>query len=127
MQQRAAAALVAFAVAAALGLAACGGSATDPAGAKTCPELVERSAKVAAGVVAGLRDKTLADLQAENPTDPFGPLTRPFDGFRLRAAQLGCDDGELRRLACSSYANIKPTGAAAEEYLAAFMQTCGQG
>lgn len=108
----------------ALAGAGCGRAATDPAGARTCEELIDRSAKVAAQVIAKLGDKKIADLKAENPAEPFRPLTQPFEAFRLRARELQCDEGELRRLACGAYERLKPNGPAAEEYLASFMQTC---
>lgn len=114
-------------VAAAIGaivLPACGADAADPAGAKDCRELVERASTTAKKVLKSIEGQTKQDLEAANPTDPFAPLTQPFERFKLRAGELGCDEGELRRLACVAYKDLQPTGPAAEEYLARVVSTC---
>ena len=105
-------------------LPACGRDATDPTGASDCRELVERASSTAKKVLKSIEGQTKADLEGANPTDPFQPLTEPFERFKLRAAELGCDEGELRRLACVAYRDLKPTGPAAEEYLARVVSTC---
>jgi hypothetical protein len=85
---------------------------------------VGRSAKVVARIVADLGDKTVADLTAENPEDPYEVLTAPFPAFERRAQELQCDSGELRRLACDAYSGIRAGGPVAEEFLAEFVQDC---
>jgi len=63
-------------------------------------------------------------LDPGTPDDPFPELTRPFAAFRDRADELGCDQGELRRLACDAYQGIEPTGPAVEEFLADLDTLC---
>lgn len=107
-------------------LGACSSDApsTSPAGAKTCEELVQRSAALTRAIVRDLQGKTEADLRVANPDDPYGALLRPFDAYRARAQQLGCDQVQLRRLACPEYQDIEPTGPAAEEFLSLVPDTC---
>ena len=65
-----------------------GDSGTDPATAKTCQELVSRSAKVVRKIVTDLGTKTREDLEAENPDNPFASLEEPFASFSRRAEEL---------------------------------------
>jgi hypothetical protein len=101
-----------------------GGSDTDPASAKSCEELVNRSAKVVKKIVADLGTKTREDLEAENPDNPFASLEEPFASFSRRATELQCDQSELRRLACDAYGGLDPQGPVAREFLADFVQNC---
>ena len=101
-----------------------GGSDTDPASARTCEELVSRSAKVVRNIVHELGTKTREDLETEDPENPFRGLDEPFESFKTRAEQLQCDRSELRRLACESYEGLDPQGPVAREFLAEFMQNC---
>jgi hypothetical protein len=119
--------LAAVLVAAALlgGLvAACGDDDKSPDSAGSCEELVDRAADVAAQVVADLEGKSPADLDPGTEDDPYPELTRPFAAYEARAEQLGCDRGELRRLACNAYQGIEPSGGAGEEYLAELTEVC---
>jgi hypothetical protein len=106
----------------------CGGDAnsTDAPSAKSCEQLVERAARVARNVVADLAGKSAADLKAEaaDPQNPFASLEAPFAPFVDRADELGCDRGELRRLACSAYQGIDANGPAAEEFLSRVTEVC---
>jgi hypothetical protein len=117
---------VAFAAAVSVGLAGCGGGSkpTDAATATSCPELMTRAGRVLDGIVRGLGSKDAEALRAANPDDPFGALTAPFAAFEQRAAELGCDRAELRRLACESYKGVRPQGPAAEQYLARVTESC---
>ena len=99
-------------------------SDTDPASAKTCEELVKRSAKVVRDIVKDLGTKTREDLEADDPENPFRGLDEPFDSFKSRAEELQCDQSELRRQACESYAGLDPQGPVAREFLAEFVQNC---
>jgi hypothetical protein len=71
-----------------------------------------------------VQGKTVADLEAANPKDPFAPLEAPFATFRTRAEELHCDTGELRRLACTAYQGIDASGPVAEEFLARTRDVC---
>lgn len=102
----------------AAGVGACSnGTDTSPQSASSCEELVKSSAQLARTIVRDLQGKTIADLQAASPEAPFGPLLRPFDAYRTRATELGCDRDQLRRLACPAYQGIKPNGPVSEEFL----------
>jgi hypothetical protein len=101
-----------------------GGSDTDPASARSCQELVSRSAKVVRNIVHDLGTKTREDLEEEDPDNPFRGLDEPFESFKNRALELQCDQSELRRLACESYEGLDPQGPVAREFLAEFMQNC---
>jgi hypothetical protein len=61
--------------------AGCGADrVTDPARATTCIELVDAGRATAEKVLARLGDRTLAEFEAEDPSEPFGgldPLLRP--------------------------------------------------
>ncbi|HEV8298093.1 MAG TPA: hypothetical protein VGQ20_12370 [Acidimicrobiales bacterium] len=119
---------LAAAVAAILIVAACSGNgnSTDAASAKNCEQLIERAARVAKQVVADLAGKSAADVAADatDPNEPFAALEEPFAPFQARADSLGCDRGELRRLACSAYQGIESNGPAAEEFLARVDDIC---
>jgi hypothetical protein len=104
--------------------AGCGDDGTSPGSAGTCEVLVERAAAVAAQVVADFEGKTAADLDPGSAEDPYPELTRPFAPFESRAQELGCDRGELRRLACEAYQGIEPSGGATEEFLARVTELC---
>jgi len=99
-------------------------SDTDPSSAKSCEELVSRSAKVVRKVVADLGTKTREDLEAEDPDNPFHELDEPFASFQRRAETLQCDQNELRRLACDAYEGLEGQGPVAREFLAEFVQNC---
>jgi hypothetical protein len=101
-----------------------GDSDTDPASARSCEELVSRSAKVVRDIVHDLGTKTREDLEEEDPDNPFRGLDEPFESFKTRAQELQCDQSELRRLACESYEGLDPQGPVAREFLAEFMQNC---
>lgn len=100
------------------------GPATSPGSAKTCEELVQRSAALTRVIVRSLQGMSEADLRSADPQDPYADLLRPYDAFRVRAEQLGCDQVQLRRLACPEYQDIEPTGPAAEEFLSRVPDTC---
>ena len=100
------------------------GPDTDPASARTCEELVNRSAKVVRDIVADLGTKTREDLEEDDPENPFHELDEPFVSFKNRAEALQCDQNELRRLACESYEGLDPQGPVAREFLAEFVQNC---
>jgi hypothetical protein len=118
-----AAALVAVALLGGL-VVACGDDAKGPDAASSCEELVDRAADLAAQVVADLEGKSPADLDPGTAEDPYPELTRPFAAYEARAQELGCDRGELRRLACAAYQGIEPSGGAGEEYLAQLTEVC---
>jgi hypothetical protein len=101
-----------------------GGSATDPASAKTCEQLVGRSAALVRDIVKDLGTKTREDLEADDPDNPFRSLDEPFERFESRAEELQCDQSELRRLACEAYEGLDPQGPVAREFLAEFVQNC---
>jgi hypothetical protein len=106
------------------GLVACGDDDRSPDAADSCEELVERAADVASEVVAGLEGKSPADLDPGTAEDPYPELTRPFAAYEARAQELGCDRGELRRLACTAYQGIEASSGAGEEYLAELTELC---
>ena len=99
-------------------------SGSDPASARTCEELVSRSARVVREIVEDLGTKTREDLEQDDPENPFRALDEPFESFQNRAEVLQCDQSELRRLACESYEGLDPQGPVAREFLAEFMQNC---
>ena len=101
-----------------------GDSVSDPASAKSCGELVSRSARVVRDIVRDLGTKTREDLEADDADDPFRILDEPFESFQKRADELQCDEGELRRLACESYEGLDAQGPVAREFLAEFVQNC---
>ncbi len=107
-----------------LPLAGCGDSASDPGSASSCKELMDRAANVTRQIVEDLDDATAADLEKRDAANPYRVLTEPYAGFQERAAQLGCDEGDLRRLACDAYRGLQPRGPVAEEFLAGFAQDC---
>lgn len=120
------AAAVTLALALGAGAAACSTAApaTSPASASNCEELVKRSAQLTRAIVRSLQGKTEADLRATNPEDPYGALLEPYRAYQTRADQLGCDQVQLRRLACPEYQDIEPSGPAAEEFLSRVPDTC---
>ena len=101
-----------------------GDSVSDPSSAKSCGELVSRSAKVVRDIVKDLGTKTREDLEEDDPENPFRGLDEPFKSFQKRAEELQCDQSELRRLACESYEGLDAQGPVAREFLAEFMQNC---
>jgi len=106
-------------------LGACGDDAgNSPASASTCEQLVKGAAQVTRAIVRDLQGKTEADLRATNAADPFAELLRPYDAYRARAVELGCDQAELVRVACQEYQDIEPNGPVAEEFLARVRDTC---
>ena len=107
-----------LAVICAAGVGACSnGADTSPQSASSCEELVKSSAQLTRTIVRNLQGKTVADLRAADPSEPYAELLRPFDPYRNRATELGCDTGQLRRLACREYQGIKPNGPVSEEFL----------
>lgn len=124
MPVRVATLVLLLALVASLGACSSDAPSTGAAGAKTCEELVKRSAALTRSIVRDLQGKTEADLRLANPDDPYGQLLRPYEAFRARATQLGCDTVQLRRLACPEYQDIEPTGPAAEEFLSRVPDTC---
>jgi hypothetical protein len=121
---RPAAILLAVALLAVPALAGCSDDDTSPGAADSCEELVERAAAVAEQVVADHAGDNATDLDPGTAEDPYPELTRPFAAYEARAEELGCDRGELRRLACEAYQGIEPTGGATEEFLDALTETC---
>ncbi len=112
-------AAVTMVVVAVAGVGACSNDKdTSPAAASSCEELVKSSAQLTRTIVRDLQGKTVADLRAANPEEPYAELLRPFDAYRTRATELGCDQGQLRRLACKEYQGIQPNGPVSEEFLA---------
>ena len=101
-----------------------GDSVSDPSSARTCQELVSRSAKVVRDIVKDLGIKTREDLEEDDPENPFRGLDEPFESFKKRAEELQCDQSELRRLACESYEGLDAQGPVAREFLAEFVQNC---
>jgi hypothetical protein len=101
-----------------------GSSSVDPQGAKNCSELVDRASTVAKQVLHSVAGKSIDDLQAENPGQPYAPLTKPFEPFAARATELGCDTAELRRVACDAYQDLQAKGPVAEEFLSTVLDTC---
>ena len=111
-------AAVALAAIAVAGLGACSNETdTSPQSASSCEELVKSAAQLTRTIVRDLQGKTIADLRAANPEDPYAELLRPFDVYQKRAGELGCDQGQLRRLACKEYQGIQPNGPVSEEFL----------
>jgi hypothetical protein len=101
------------------GVGACSSAdETSPGAASSCEELVKSAAQLTRTIVRDLQGKTVADLRAANPDAPYAELLQPFDAYRARAEKLGCDQGELRRLACKEYRGIQPNGPVSEEFLA---------
>ena len=124
MAHRAASVVVALVLAAMVGACSSTPPPTSAAGASNCEELVERSAALTRSIVRTLQGKTEADLRAANPDDPYGALLQPYEAYRTRADDLGCDQVQLRRLACPEYQDIEPNGPAAEEFLSRVPDTC---
>lgn len=118
------AALLVVAVVPAALLAACGDDDTSPGSADSCEELVERAAPVARQLAEQYAGVAADELDPGTAEQPYPQLTEPFEPFRTRAEQLGCDAGELRRLACDAYQGIEGTGQAIEEFLAAIESVC---
>jgi hypothetical protein len=108
----------------ALGLAGCSDDGEGPGAADSCDELVEQASGVARGLADQFAGAAVDSLDPGTPDDPFPELTRPFAAYRERAEELGCDEGELRRLACEAYQGIEPTGPAIEEFLADLDTVC---
>jgi hypothetical protein len=106
------------------GLAACGDDASGPDAADSCEELVEEAALVARDLGEQFAGASGDDIDPGTPDDPYPELTEPFEPYRVRAAELGCDAGELRRLACDAYQGLEPTGPAMEEFLAELDDVC---
>ncbi len=101
---------------------------TDPARATTCVELVDAGRATAEKVLERLGDRTLADLEGGDPSEPFSglePLLRP-DVFASRAIDLGCGPGELADLACTAYQGIAHLARSdvARAYLAPYFAAC---
>ena len=105
-------------------LAGCSDDGSGPASADSCEELVDEAAGVARDLVQEYAGATVDQLDPGTPDDPFPELTQPFAAYRDRADELGCDQGELRRLACDAYRSIEPTGPAIEEFLADLDTVC---
>ena len=109
--------------------AGCGADrVTDPARATTCVELVDAGRATAEKVLARLGDRTLAEFEAEDPSEPFGgldPLLRP-DVFASRAVELGCGEDELAGLACTAYQGLAHLARSdvARSYLAPYFAAC---
>lgn len=112
------------ALSATAGLVGCGDDSSGPDAADSCQELVDEAADVARSLAEEFAGATVESLDPGTPDDPFPQLSEPFVPFRERAAELGCDQGELRRLACDAYKGIEPTGPAIEELLAAIHDVC---
>jgi hypothetical protein len=90
---------------------------TSPESASSCEALVKSAAQLTRTIVRDLQGKTVADLRAANPEQPYAELLQPFDAYRTRAGELGCDQVQLRRLACKEYQGIQPNGPVSEEFL----------
>ena len=105
-------------------LGGCGGDDSGPASADSCAELVDQAADVARSITEQFAGAAADAIDPGTPDEPFPELTRPFAAFRERAEQLGCDAGELRRLACDAYQGITSTGPAVEEMLASLNDVC---
>jgi hypothetical protein len=102
-----------------VGTGACSSSDdASPGAASSCEELVKSAAQLTRSIVRDLQGKTVADLRAANPEQPYAALLQPYDAYRDRAKDLGCDQGQLRRLACKEYQGIQPNGPVSEEFLA---------
>ena len=109
--------------------AGCGADrVTDPARATTCAELVDAGRASAEQVLERLGDRTLAELEADDPSRPFGlldPLLRP-GVFASRAVDLGCGENELADLACTAYQGLSYLARSdvARAYLAPYFAAC---
>ena len=96
-----------------------------PAASATCEELVDLAAERIRNVVADLGTATVDDLEADNPDDPFEAISAPFVGFRERAAELGCLEGEVDQLTCNRLDGLESAGPVAEDFLAGYYELCG--
>ena len=101
---------------------------TDPVRATTCAELVDAGRATAEEVLDQLADRTLADLEADHPSQPFADLDPVLrrDVFAARAADLGCGDAELADLACTAFQGLshRAHGDLARAYLAPYFTAC---
>jgi hypothetical protein len=101
---------------------------TDPARATNCVELVDAGRATAEKVLERLGEWTLADLEGEDPYQPFSgldPLLEP-EVFASRSIELGCGPGELATLACTAYQGISHLARSdvARSYLAPYFAAC---
>ena len=108
---------------------ACGSEpVTDPVRATTCAELVDAGRAAAEEVLDRLADRTLADMEADHPSQPFADLDPVLrrDVFDARAADLGCGDAELADLACTAFQGLshRAHGDLARAYLAPYFTAC---
>ena len=108
---------------------ACGSEpVTDPVRATTCAELVDAGRATAEEVLDELADRTLADLEADHPSQPFADLDPVLrrDVFAARAADLGCGAAELADLACTAFQGLshRAQGDLARAYLAPYFTAC---
>lgn len=108
---------------------ACGSEpVTDPVRATTCAELVDAGRATAEEVLDQLADRTLADMEADHPSQPFADLDPVLrrDVFAARAADLGCGEAELADLACTAFQGLshRAHGDLARAYLAPYFTAC---
>ena len=79
-------------------------------------------------VLDQLADRTLADMEADHPSQPFADLDPVLrhDVFAARAADLGCGDAELTDLACTAFQGLshQAHGDLARAYLAPYFTAC---
>ncbi len=111
-------------------VAACGDDkVSEPSDATTCVELTKVGRVVAGQVLESLAGQTLANLEADNPEQPFAAVDRLMrtSEFEDRARQLGCGRGELEVAACLAYQGLaqQADGDLALEYLAPYFTACG--
>jgi len=111
-------------------VAACGDDkVSEPSDATTCVELTKVGRVVAGQVLESLAGQTLANLEADNPEQPFAAVDRLMrtSEFEDRARQLGCGRGELEVAACLAYQGLaqQAEGDLALEYLAPYFTACG--
>jgi len=102
---------------------------SEPSDATTCVELTKVGRVVAGQVLESLAGQTLANLEADNPEQPFAAVDRLMrtSEFEDRARQLGCGRGELEVAACLAYQGLaqQAEGDLALEYLAPYFTACG--
>ncbi len=108
---------------------ACGSEpVAAPVRATTGAELVDAGRATAEEVLDQLADRTLADLEADHPSQPFADLDPVLrrDVFAARAADLGCGEAELADLACTAFQGLshRAHGDLARAYLAPYFTAC---
>lgn len=120
--------LLARAMALTVLVASCSGTGlpSSPAEADTCDVLVDLAAERIRAVVDELGPLTLAELEAQNPEDPYVVMSKPFEGFRDRSNELDCLQAEVDQLICNRLDGLAGAGEAADDFLAGYHQLCSE-